>query len=170
MSSTIRTRTIACACAALLATAWMLSPGSATAAPAQQHTATTQAVADQDATIIVEANVRTQPNTSSTVVTILPEGSSVDVECWTAGEPTFGSDRSGSMWLLTSLGGWIHSQLVSPVDVPECDTASAPSSLVYEDCDAARAAGEAPLTRSNPRFDDHLDSDNDGVGCELHDE
>jgi len=36
----------------------------------------------------------------------------------------------------------------------------------YENCDAARAAGAAPVRRGDPGYGPHLDRDGDGVGCE----
>lgn len=39
-------------------------------------------------------------------------------------------------------------------------------SVYYENCDAARAAGAAPVHRGDPGYDDHLDRDGDGTGCE----
>lgn len=36
----------------------------------------------------------------------------------------------------------------------------------YENCDAARAAGAAPVRRGDPGYGGHLDRDGDGVGCE----
>lgn len=36
----------------------------------------------------------------------------------------------------------------------------------YRNCDAARAAGAAPVRRGEPGFGPHLDRDGDGIGCE----
>lgn len=36
----------------------------------------------------------------------------------------------------------------------------------YENCDAVRAAGAAPVHRGDPGYDSHLDGDNDGIACE----
>ncbi|WP_326697706.1 excalibur calcium-binding domain-containing protein [Streptomyces sp. NBC_01754] len=44
----------------------------------------------------------------------------------------------------------------------------APPSVYYENCDAARAAGAAPVYRGDPGYAAHLDRDNDGVGCEPY--
>ncbi|MCW8221354.1 excalibur calcium-binding domain-containing protein, partial [Streptomyces griseolus] len=41
-------------------------------------------------------------------------------------------------------------------------------SVYYENCDAARAAGAAPVHRGDPGYAAHLDRDNDGVGCEPY--
>ncbi|WP_267244084.1 excalibur calcium-binding domain-containing protein [Streptomyces sp. PR69] len=38
----------------------------------------------------------------------------------------------------------------------------------YENCDAARAAGAAPLYRGEPGYGPHLDADDDGVACEPY--
>ncbi|MBO3734709.1 excalibur calcium-binding domain-containing protein [Glycomyces niveus] len=40
------------------------------------------------------------------------------------------------------------------------------SDAYYENCDAARADGAAPLFEGDPGYDDHLDRDGDGVACE----
>ena len=39
-------------------------------------------------------------------------------------------------------------------------------SAYYKNCDAARAAGAAPVHRGDPGYGRHLDRDGDGVGCE----
>lgn len=39
-------------------------------------------------------------------------------------------------------------------------------STYYENCDAVRAAGAAPIHRGDPGYARHLDRDGDGVGCE----
>lgn len=42
-----------------------------------------------------------------------------------------------------------------------------PAALVsFRDCDAARAAGAAPLYRGQPGYNRRLDPDRDGVACE----
>ncbi|MDT0426172.1 excalibur calcium-binding domain-containing protein [Streptomyces salyersiae] len=46
--------------------------------------------------------------------------------------------------------------------------APAEPSVYYENCDAARAAGAAPVHRGDPGYAAHLDRDNDGVGCEPY--
>jgi hypothetical protein len=51
-----------------------------------------------------------------------------------------------------------------PVVVPE--PAPAPVGVYYENCDAARAAGAAPVYRGDPGYAKKLDRDGDGVGCE----
>lgn len=38
----------------------------------------------------------------------------------------------------------------------------------YRNCDAARAAGDAPVRRGEPGYGPHLDRDDDGVGCEPY--
>ncbi|MFF5565181.1 excalibur calcium-binding domain-containing protein [Streptomyces sp. NPDC012623] len=39
-------------------------------------------------------------------------------------------------------------------------------SVYYKNCDAARAAGAAPVHAGDPGYGKHLDRDGDGVGCE----
>ncbi len=47
------------------------------------------------------------------------------------------------------------------------DSSSLSSATVYyENCDAVRAAGAAPIYRGDPGYDSHLDGDGDGVACE----
>jgi hypothetical protein len=43
---------------------------------------------------------------------------------------------------------------------------SQPTSVYYRNCDAARAAGAAPIYSGQPGYGRHLDRDGDGVGCE----
>ncbi|MPY67943.1 MBL fold metallo-hydrolase [Deinococcus sp. SDU3-2] len=48
----------------------------------------------------------------------------------------------------------------APVSVPPA------SSVYYQNCAAARAAGAAPVRVGQPGYGKHLDRDGDGVGCE----
>jgi hypothetical protein len=48
-------------------------------------------------------------------------------------------------------------------DAQDDDTGGA---VDYENCDAARAAGAAPVQSGDPGYGRHLDRDGDGVGCE----
>ncbi|MGJ5806057.1 excalibur calcium-binding domain-containing protein [Streptomyces europaeiscabiei] len=41
-----------------------------------------------------------------------------------------------------------------------------PADVFYENCDAARAAGAAPVYSGEPGYGPHLDRDGDGVACE----
>jgi len=52
-----------------------------------------------------------------------------------------------------------------PAPVPVAPPAPAPA-VYYKNCDAARAAGAAPVHRGDPGYDSHLDRDGDGIGCE----
>jgi hypothetical protein len=45
-------------------------------------------------------------------------------------------------------------------------TTTQPASVYYANCDAARAAGAAPLHRGDPGYRSGLDRDNDGIACE----
>lgn len=51
-------------------------------------------------------------------------------------------------------------QQVQPVSAPTA------SIVHYQTCDAARAAGAAPLRRGQPGYRRQLDADHDGVACE----
>ncbi|MFF0595262.1 excalibur calcium-binding domain-containing protein [Streptomyces antibioticus] len=42
------------------------------------------------------------------------------------------------------------------------------SDVYYKNCDAARAAGAAPLYEGEPGYGPHLDRDGDGVACEPY--
>ena len=64
-----------------------------------------------------------------------------------------------------------------PVPVPDPDVdrpatrlpaapAPAPSSAYYKNCDAARAAGAAPISAGEPGYRGELDRNKDGVACE----
>ncbi|MFE1344708.1 excalibur calcium-binding domain-containing protein [Streptomyces sp. NPDC058757] len=63
-------------------------------------------------------------------------------------------------------------------DVPETEASdpvipepseSAPSEATYyENCDAAREAGAAPLLRGEPGYRDALDREGDGIACEPY--
>ena len=46
------------------------------------------------------------------------------------------------------------------------DQPSGDESVSYANCDAARAAGAAPLTTDDPGYACHLDRDGDGIACE----
>jgi hypothetical protein len=41
-----------------------------------------------------------------------------------------------------------------------------PADVTYENCDAVRAAGAAPIRVGEPGYSSKLDRDGDGVGCE----
>jgi len=52
-----------------------------------------------------------------------------------------------------------------PVPAPVPETPSS-GSVYYENCTAARDAGDAPVRVGDPGYGRHLDSDGDGIGCE----
>lgn len=49
---------------------------------------------------------------------------------------------------------------------PSSTGAGSSGSVYYANCDAARAAGAAPVRRGDPGYGSHLDRDGDGSGCE----
>jgi hypothetical protein len=59
-------------------------------------------------------------------------------------------------------------QPIAPPLAPPAGDATAPSTgaVYFENCDAARAAGAAPVLRGQPGYRSGLDRDDDGVACE----
>lgn len=55
---------------------------------------------------------------------------------------------------------------VTPTVVPTTPPATTPAPL-YANCDAVRAAGKAPILSTEPGYTLDLDSDKDGIGCEV---
>lgn len=53
-------------------------------------------------------------------------------------------------------------------NTPSSTTYSAPSSVYYRNCAAARAAGAAPIYIGEPGYSPHLDRDGDGIACEPY--
>lgn len=53
-----------------------------------------------------------------------------------------------------------------PAPPPPAAEPDAPSNVSYENCDAVRAAGAAPLLAGQPGYSSKLDRDGDGVACE----
>ncbi|MFF8840321.1 excalibur calcium-binding domain-containing protein [Streptomyces sp. NPDC015130] len=51
---------------------------------------------------------------------------------------------------------------------PESSEPATPAAAYYENCDAARDAGAAPLIRGQSGYRDELDRDGDGVACEPY--
>ncbi|WP_308368769.1 excalibur calcium-binding domain-containing protein [Streptomyces sp. ISL-36] len=56
----------------------------------------------------------------------------------------------------------------TPTPVPTRTKKATPAPVYYRNCDAARAAGAAPVHRGDPGYGSHLDRDGDGVGCEPY--
>jgi hypothetical protein len=56
--------------------------------------------------------------------------------------------------------------LVASKDTPS--TGTTPRGVYYHRCDAARAAGVAPLRRGEPGYREALDRDGDGIACEPY--
>ena len=54
------------------------------------------------------------------------------------------------------------------VDHEPARTGAVESPVYYRNCDAARAAGAAPVRIGDPGYAPHLDRDSDGVGCEPY--
>ena len=104
----------AAAVTAILALAAL--PAAASAGPALT-------AADEAAYAKTNANIRSEPTRASTTLQELRSGERVYVSCWVAGEPTYGTDKYGSMWLSVDSNGtfgYVHSYLLTPVAVPHC--------------------------------------------------
>jgi hypothetical protein len=48
------------------------------------------------------------------------------------------------------------------------DASAQTGGVFYRNCDAARAAGAAPIRRGQPGYGPHLDRDGDGIACEPY--
>ncbi|MET9051518.1 excalibur calcium-binding domain-containing protein [Streptomyces bacillaris] len=68
----------------------------------------------------------------------------------------------------TVRSGVITSADVREVAGPEDPSSDEPGGVYYENCDAAREAGAAPLHPGDPGYGDHLDRDGDGIACEPY--
>lgn len=56
----------------------------------------------------------------------------------------------------------------APVEPAPEPAAPAPAvEVYYQNCDAVRAAGAAPIYAGTPGYDSHLDRDKDGIGCDT---
>ena len=57
--------------------------------------------------------------------------------------------------------------VVAPEPAPAPAPAPAPVDVYYENCDAVRAAGAAPIYAGSPGFQPKFDRDKDGIGCDA---
>ena len=57
--------------------------------------------------------------------------------------------------------------LVATTARPTTTAAPTTAAVYYANCDAARAAGAAPISRGEPGYRSALDRDNDGVACDT---
>ena len=64
--------------------------------------------------------------------------------------------------------GYMSSSNPWSVDYEPDAASAAQGSVHYRNCDAARAAGAAPVRYGDPGYAPHLDGDGDGVGCEPY--
>jgi hypothetical protein len=123
MRRILRTTSLATAVAASLVLAALPATASAGTTPAAGATSAAANVAGYAKTT---ANLRSQATRASMILDVLRPGERVSVSCWVAGEPVYGTDKYGSMWLFAvsegpgQPAGYVHSYLVSPVNVPPC--------------------------------------------------
>jgi hypothetical protein len=66
------------------------------------------------------ATIQVGPNSTSGSYSQVSAGTKIDVQCWVKGEPTYGNDKYGSMWLYLTSGGYVHSYLTTAVSVNQC--------------------------------------------------
>jgi hypothetical protein len=71
---------------------------------------------------------------------------------------------AGATWLLVPKGMQIYAQATS---TPE-QLAAIERSAYFPNCDAARAAGAAPIYRGQPGYREGMDGDSDGIACEPY--
>jgi len=57
---------------------------------------------------------------------------------------------------------------LAPASMGPAGQASSGGQRAFRNCDEARAAGAAPVSRGEPGYGPHLDRDGDGVGCEPY--
>lgn len=83
--------------------------------------------------------------------------------------------QGGGIWggAFAEPGDWraAHPREAAPVRAvePEPEPAAArPAGVYYRNCDAARAAGAAPIRRGQPGYRPEMDGDSDGVACEPY--
>ncbi len=57
-------------------------------------------------------------------------------------------------------------EAASPGQAPLSPAPRRPAAAPFENCSAARAAGQVPVRRGDPGYGPHLDGDGDGVACE----
>lgn len=67
-------------------------------------------------------------------------------------------------WTLAPQATATYSRLTSS----DAENRRREQSIHYRNCDAARAAGAAPIYRGQPGYRVELDGDSDGVACEPY--
>jgi hypothetical protein len=73
--------------------------------------------------------------------------------------------KEDSSWSSTKRSTQTQVLTITEKQVPR-PTPTPQAEVYYRNCDAARAAGAAPVYRGDPGYARHLDRDNDGIGCE----
>lgn len=123
---------------------------------------------------IREANIRQSPSINAATVGQTAGGSALD-----SLNDQWYDPSDGRTWYYvrtpSGLDGWISSKMVSGY-APSADPADAEDAaqveaggVYYENCDAAEAAGAAPVYAGEAGYAGHLDRDSDGIGCEISD-
>ena len=76
--------------------------------------------------------------------------------------PVGGSTQADTPTAATTSTATASADTVSPATAPTADT------VYYPGCNAARAAGAAPIYRGQPGYRVEMDGDLDGIACEPH--
>lgn len=76
------------------------------------------------------------------------------------------------LWALVAAGTWLlvpraQSLWALATQTPE-QREAVERSVYYRNCDAARAAGAAPIWRGQPGYRAEMDGDSDGIACEPY--
>lgn len=102
---------------------------------------------------------------ATTVSSVTFKGVTYDLKC----APPSSSSSSASASASSSSSSKPPSQSSSSKPPSASASTSSSAGLYYENCDAVRAAGKAPLMSNQPGYRDGLDSDKDGIACEDSD-
>lgn len=73
---------------------------------------------------------------------------------------------TASLSALTFVSVWTLAGGVPKPGTAAADPAAAEASVYYPGCNAARAAGAAPIYRGQPGYREEMDGD--GIACEAH--
>lgn len=78
--------------------------------------------------------------------------------------------RALGVWALVAIVTWqgvpLAARLWTDLQRTSGERAADEASAWYPNCDAARAAGAAPIQRGEPGYREALDRDGDGIACE----
>ncbi len=82
------------------------------------------------------------------------------------GPPCNGETASSPTTVTSGSAATVPSPSLAPAP-PESSAPASPASVYYKNCDAARAAGAAPIQVGQPGYRKGLDRDGDGTACDT---